>query len=667
MTKSIITLLIFILLWGCSNRPQIIADLASLQKNSESSSVETGNFGGGTLAKSKSVVLSNVEIQLANNGSVLLNFTDSAGGINFSPERVKLPASWEKCTKLVIKLQNENSFPTTVSFGIRGRWLRGMNEFTLQSGESKTLSYSLNELSLIGPKESPYSPAFIAIEASGKAKNWNLKIASLTLETDENWNAEPVVDRYGQRKNTSWEGKITSDNMLEESLQDEYKIDLTDISGRDGIGGLEGKKLKATGFFRYEKVGDKWWFVTPEGNLFWSLGVTGIRPKNDKTDVTHVLGREYLFDYLPEKEGQFASAWVGDDRFSFYYLNLLRKYGQIDRWRSHVFERLNHWGINTIGNWSEDSLLYQSPIPFTKSFDTKIPGYAAGHGVSDFFHPGWASAVDSVLREALRFNDNKNLLGYFVDNEQGWGKGDFSGFLETLSDSSWSRKVWEEMLRQKYKAIEKLNQQRKTSFSSWDEVRLLKDRSIFSQLQEEIVAFETAFAAQYFSVVSSTLKKYDPNHLYLGCRFTRQPKPLHIMQTAGKYCDVITVNVYTFIPQELEIWHNATQKPILIGEHHVPLASERQFPPNYKCFPEDERKAYYLNYVERWAKMPFSLGCHWYQFADQHLTGRSTDGECQTVGLVDITDQPHQHMIEAVNKAAVKIYDWHLSNHQKLK
>jgi len=660
MTKSLSILLILILFLGCSRQKTIKADLASLQEKTETSAVETGNFGGGTLAKANPVALTNAAMQLAKDGSVLLNFTDSAGGINFSPERVKLPSSWEKCTMLKIVLENENSFEVRVAFGIRGRWLRGMNEFAIQSGERKTIGYPLDELALIGPKESPFSPSFIAIEASGEVKNWTLKINSLALETDEDWTPKPVVDRFGQRKLTRWNGKVSSEKMLEESLQDESRIDLTNISGRDEIGGLEGKKLKATGFFRYEKVGEKWWFVTPEGDLFWSLGVTGIRPKNDKTDVTHVLGREYLFDYLPEKEGQFASAWVGDDRFSFYYLNLLRKYGQIDRWRSHVFGRLNQWGINTIGNWSEDSLLFQSKTPFTKSFDTKIPAYMAGHGISDFFHPGWVAAVDSVLREALRFKDNKYLLGYFVDNEQGWGKGDFSRFLETLSDSSRSREVWVEMLQQKFKTIQSLNRQRKTSFSSWDEVRLLKDRSEFPLLHKEIVAFETAFAAQYFRVVSSTLKKYDPNHLYLGCRFTRQPKPWHIMQTAGKYCDVITVNVYTFIAKELETWHEATQKPILIGEHHVPLASERQFPPNYKCFPEKERKEYYLKYVERWAKMPFSLGCHWYQFADQHLTGRSTDGECQTVGLVDITDQPHRHMIEAVNKASTEIYEWHL-------
>jgi len=658
MIKPISILIILMLSWGCSRQKLVVADLASLQKNTEASLVEPGKFGGGTLAKGKSISLTNIEIQM-DDGSVLLNFTDTAGGINFSPDRVKLPSSWEKCTKLVIEMKNENSFPVAISFGIRGRWLRAMNEFNLQSGERKTIVYPLDELSLTCPKESPFSPSLIALEALGTAKKWTLKINSLALETDENWNPKAVVDQYGQRKKTSWEGKITNDEMLEESLQKELKLNLKPVTSRDEYGGIEGEKQKVSGFFRYEKVGEKWWLVTPEGNLFWSLGVTGIRPKNDKSDVTWVSGREFMFDYLPEKKGKYSTAWVGDDKFSFYYLNLLRKYGQIEKWRNHVFERLNRWGINTIGNWSEDSLLNISKIPFTKSFDTKVPEFLIGHGLSDYFNPGWVQAVDSLLQQAKQFKDNKFLLGYFVDNEQGWGKGEFSEILAFLPDSAYSRKFWLIQMKEKYRTIEKVNSVNNTNFVSWNEIKAINYVSIFPLLKEDIIAFETAFAAQYFKVVSSTLKKYDPNHLYLGCRFTRQPKPLHIMQTAGKYCDVITVNVYTFIAKELEIWHNATQKPILIGEHHVPLSSERQFPPNYKCFPEEERKAYYLNYVERWAKMPFSLGCHWYQFTDQHLTGRSTDGECQTVGLVDITDQPHRQMIEAVNKASTEIYKWH--------
>lgn len=57
--------------------------------------------------------------------------------------------------------------------------------------------------------------------------------------------------------------------------------------------------------------------------------------------------------------------------------------------------------------------------------------------------------------------------------------------------------------------------------------------------------------------------------------------------------------------------------------------------------------------------MNFSLGCHWYQFVDQQLTGRVGNGECQTVGLIDVTDQPYKHMIQVINQASLKMYEWH--------
>ena len=40
-----------------------------------------------------------------------------------------------------------------------------------------------------------------------------------------------------------------------------------------GIGSWYGKKFQRSGFFRTEFDGNKWWFVTPEGNGFISLGI----------------------------------------------------------------------------------------------------------------------------------------------------------------------------------------------------------------------------------------------------------------------------------------------------------------------------------------------------------------------------------------------------------
>ena len=55
-------------------------------------------------------------------------------------------------------------------------------------------------------------------------------------------------------------------------------------------------------------------------------------------------------------------------------------------------------------------------------------------------------------------------------------------------------------------------------------------------------AFVHAFARHYFTVVRDTLKKYDPNHLYLGCRFAGYTP--EAVRAAAEVCDVVSFNVY---------------------------------------------------------------------------------------------------------------------------
>ena len=49
-------------------------------------------------------------------------------------------------------------------------------------------------------------------------------------------------------------------------------------------GSLNGPQLKATGFFRTEKVNGKWWLVDPDGQLFFSHGMDCVRPQ-DSTPI----------------------------------------------------------------------------------------------------------------------------------------------------------------------------------------------------------------------------------------------------------------------------------------------------------------------------------------------------------------------------------------------
>jgi hypothetical protein len=86
-----------------------------------------------------------------------------------------------------------------------------------------------------------------------------------------------------------------------------------------------------TGYFRVEKRGDRWLFVTPSGHPFWMFGVYDVNPEADR-----------------------------DDRGSSYRRRVIRKYGDADlSWGPQQNRRLLVWGFNTLGLYSS---IYTLPI-----------------------------------------------------------------------------------------------------------------------------------------------------------------------------------------------------------------------------------------------------------------------------------------------------------------
>ena len=121
-------------------------------------------------------------------------------------------------------------------------------------------------------------------------------------------------------------------------------------------GGLPGSKdrlgLKATGYFHVEKKGARWLLVDPAGEAFFHLGLCSAHPGED---YTLVKGREAAYEWLPPRDGQFASAWNGDAVISFHLANMIRKYGQpydSESYMARMIERMRKWGFNSTGAFS---------------------------------------------------------------------------------------------------------------------------------------------------------------------------------------------------------------------------------------------------------------------------------------------------------------------------
>ncbi|MCK5802050.1 MAG: hypothetical protein KAI66_04420, partial [Lentisphaeria bacterium] len=286
------------------------------------------------------------------------------------------------------------------------------------------------------------------------------------------------VDRYGQFTDEEWPNKVHSDADLAQVKAREEK-DLAAhprFADRNAFGGWNaGPQLEATGRFRVAKHGGKWWFVDPEGRLFWSAGITCVRPESNGP----MLGRERHFAWLPEKGSPLAEFYStrGKGKIDFGKINLYRKFGKSWRLTSHELaaRRLVSWGFNTIGNWSSSEAWDLKRVPYTIPVHYRCPRIkiTKTRSFPDVFGEEFEPALRKAVEKHVARAEDPWLLGVFIDNEMpwaGWGRSeDLLPFALLDSDTpSATRKAMGEQLRAKYGVIAKLNEAWGTALAGWE-------------------------------------------------------------------------------------------------------------------------------------------------------------------------------------------------------
>jgi hypothetical protein len=488
----------------------------------------------------------------------------------------------------------------------------------------------------------------------------------------------PFVDRFGQYRNATWPGKLNVEMDLRDRARTEeagFKA-APQLPGRDRFGGwADGPKQKATGWFRAEKVDGRWWLVTPDGSLFFSTGIDCIAPG----EFTFIDGRDKWFEWLPpagDRYEQFvghvegahsmAEPIGGKGRtFSFYGANLLRKYGADwrSKWMDVSTSRMRSWGFNTVGNWSDGDFIAHAKTPFVASGSVggaarRIEGGGGYWGkMVDVYDPKFSTSAEESLGGAARaFASNPFCLGYFSDNEIAWEAVE-RGTLASPPDQP-CRIAEVEMLKKKYdNSLDRLNAAWGIRAASWDALRVPERAN--AACQADIDAFDYQFARRYFEVCKAAYKKTAPNQMYLGCRFASAPKPA--VRACADVADVVSFNIYRNAVESAD-WTGANDlgKPILIGEFHFGALDRGMFHEGLgPKANQAERAASYLAYVRSVADCPNFVGCHWFQYVDEPITGRWYDGENYNIGMVDVTDSPYPELIDAAKKAHAEVYTRH--------
>ncbi len=563
-----------------------------------------------------------------------------------------VPAGQSKTLKLYFSTKDREIF-----WGMRGIPVRGPMGNGSPLDMSKITAWQL----YLARPQSPHTILITSVTLFGEGGDLTDKVPF------------PFIDAYGQYIHTDWPGKIKKDK----DFQIQHKKELAQraahkTSHLDAYGGWkDGPKLEATGWFRTTKIKDQQWLVTPEGHLFFSLGVDCVGTWSQ----TFIEGRKTWFSGMPdENDPKFKSAfgYVGSTHsmaeniggkgktYSFYSSNLIRKFGEDWRkqWIDNSLARLKDWGFNTIGNWSQGDLLSVSDIPFVVNMNLSgvrpiesSTGYWAK--MMDVYDPSFTEAVEkTIANRTKQWRDNRYCLGYFVDNELAWS-GVMDGVLTSNTDQP-VRQAFIKELQGKYKTLSKLNEAWKTSYAKWSDIGKVNNPA--AAVTKDLEDFHFTFAERYYRIIKQAFERHAPNQLYLGSRFSGAPDP--VVRACAVHADVVSFNIYQTALNQSK-WGDISKlnKPIMIGEFHFGATDRGMFHTGLvPVETQADRGKAYEHYVKSVMDNPAFVGCHWFQYVDEPTTGRTHDGENYNIGFVDVTDTPYPHMVESAKKIHGDLY-----------
>jgi len=351
-------------------------------------------------------------------------------------------------------------------------------------------------------------------------------------------------------------------------------------AGYDRFGGWLKLAGTRTGFFHTQLIDGRWWLVTPDGNAFFSKGVDNV-------------------GYRPE--GASSPKPPADP----------------DAWATAAARQLRDWNFNTAGAWSATELygkgiVYVPVINMAASMQRDL--WLKG-GVVDYFSPEFREAADGVaLRMCAPHAKDPWLLGYFTDNELRWGR-DWRS-QDSLLESYLKMPPGSPGLA------------RATAFVK----ALGRDAT-----DEDKAKFAGLVAAEYGRVTSQAIRRHDPNHMVLGCRFAGYPGD-PVIQAAGEYFEVISFHSYAAVPpvDRLRQITNITNRPTMLTEFSFKAMDSGL--PNTKgagkpLATQADRASGFTSYVQTLADLPGMVGYHWFEYRDEPKEGRF-DGENSNYGVV---------------------------------
>ncbi|WP_134151457.1 hypothetical protein [Flavobacterium sp. 270] len=386
-------------------------------------------------------------------------------------------------------------------------------------------------------------------------------------------------------------------------------------------GGFKVWQNEATGFFRTQKIDNRWWIIDPEGYPFIYKGVAVF-------NAGRSVNQQKAFD---------------------------KKYGSPENWLKQETQLLRNNGFNGVGAWSNIDLLKKSDNPLVYTVIISPMGMYHSNHIKKFggkykeaswqnyrfdlvmvFDKEFDTYIEKAVEEVSQYKNDKYLMGYFTDNELPWYNDALDKHLTLLAKDE-----------QGYIAAKEWLDQRK-GFNA----------SISDVTQEDRMAFTAFYFETYMKKVTTALRKADPNHMYLGCRFNQDKEQEltnpEIFKVAGKYMDIVSINHYRKWEPNQELmnnWGEWSGKPFLITEWYT-KGEDSGLPNNtgagWLVRTQKERGLFYQNFTLELLKNKNSVGWHWFKYMDNDPEDLSTDysNRDSNKGIVNSKFEPYGDLLK---------------------
>ncbi len=404
----------------------------------------------------------------------------------------------------------------------------------------------------------------------------------------------------------------------------------------DKYGGWKVGTHGATGFFRVEKIGGRWWMITPEGNLYLSKGVCSFSPGNSARSQAELTTR----------------------------------YGSRGAWARIEAAKFKGYGFNSVGAWSRHddihALADSDKIPYCvivspmsalnaaiKASGTEAAGYAAAgwegypYDFACVFHPDLDRYIEEKVSAIAKYASDPYCIGYFTDNEIPWKQYALDRCLEK----------WPAGHVNHDKAQEWLDARKGHAGATLSEAN-----------DEDRKAFIAYCLEVYLRKVSTAVRKYAPNQLYLGCRFNQWNYELvndKVFEVAGKYMDVISLNHYQrWQPDEAYTasWEAWSGRPFLVTEYYV--KGEDSGLPNatgagWNVKTQRERGYFFQNFTRVLVKSGNCVGWHWFKYMDNDPEDQTADpsNRDSNKGIVKWNFDPWTPLVESMTAFNAEVYN----------